>query len=86
MLNYNHNLFYYQNQKLTFTLQSLQNTSKETREQLSDEVRQRQDEIYRLRDELKIVQSNLDTEVREKNYIIDELKLELTQRKQKVFD
>ena len=91
------------NQKLTLSLQSLQSSSKDTRDQLTEEVRgigffsansklnvsslklrHRQEDLFKLKDELRSTQINHDNDLRQKELIIEGLHQDLAQKKNKV--
>ncbi|CAF0935384.1 unnamed protein product [Brachionus calyciflorus] len=73
-----------QNQRLTLSLQSLQGSSKETRDKLSDELIKRQEEIIKLREELRTLDLNHEAELKEKNFLIDELNTQIQEKNAKI--
>lgn len=68
-----------QNQKLTFALQSVQTAAKEAREKIGEELAKKQDEITKLRDELKTLEITHQAHLREKEYTIEQLNNDLAQ-------
>ena len=98
----------FKNQRLTGSLQGLQNASKETRDQLADEVYgltrinqhkqtkkvielilkkkliKRQEEICKLREELKALEINTQSQLREKTSIVEQLSHELDAKNSKI--
>ena len=48
------------------------------------QLRQRQEDIYKLKDELRNLQLNQDNDLRQKELVIEGLNLDLSQKKNKV--